>query len=161
MQTDATNCNNVSPTIMGVVGTCCMVHANERNNCQHCWRSSKEAMQSGTVLRLLLKNPRCNARTKTFSHCCGSTQTGATLLRHASSVTEQNVGTCCAKRLTGFKIYATSANKCQHYCGSMQMDATYWAQQCCVLLFNSVAPVCMGLYVCSIMGHSLGKKQGK
>ena len=29
-----------------------------------------------------------------------------------------------AKSLTGFKLYATSANKCQHCCGSMQMDAT-------------------------------------
>ena len=29
-----------------------------------------------------------------------------------------------AKRLTGFKLYALSANKCQHCCGSMQMDAT-------------------------------------
>ena len=36
---------------------------------------------------------------------------------------------CCArlhgpKSLTGFKLYATSANKCQHCCGSMQTDAT-------------------------------------
>ena len=36
---------------------------------------------------------------------------------------------CCVrlhgpKSLTGFKLYATSANKCQHCCGSMQTDAT-------------------------------------
>ena len=36
---------------------------------------------------------------------------------------------CCArlhgpKSLTGFKLYATSANKCQHCCGSMQTDVT-------------------------------------
>ena len=36
---------------------------------------------------------------------------------------------CCVrlhgpKSLTGFKLNATSANKCQHCCGSMQMDAT-------------------------------------
>ena len=35
---------------------------------------------------------------------------------------------CCVlhdpKSLTGFKLYITSANKCQHCCGSMQMDAT-------------------------------------
>ena len=36
---------------------------------------------------------------------------------------------CCVrlhgpKRLTGFILYATSANKCQHCCGSMQTDAT-------------------------------------
>ena len=28
------------------------------------------------------------------------------------------------KSLTGFKLHATSANKCQHCCGSMQTDAT-------------------------------------
>ena len=36
---------------------------------------------------------------------------------------------CCVplhgpQSLTGFKLYATSANKCQHCCGSMQTDAT-------------------------------------
>ena len=36
------------------------------------------------------------------------------------------------KCLTGFKLCATIANKCQHCCGSMQMDVTCWAQQCCV-----------------------------
>ena len=46
---------------------------------------------------------------------------------------------CCIrlhgpKSLTGFKLYATSASKCQHCCGSMQTDATCWAQQCCVRL---------------------------
>ena len=24
--------------LLALVGTCCVVHANERNNCQHCWR---------------------------------------------------------------------------------------------------------------------------
>ena len=47
--------------------------------------------------------------------------------------------------LTGFKLYETNANKCQHCCGSMQTDATCWAQQCCVLLPNNVSSVCMGL----------------
>ena len=32
------------------------------------------------------------------------------------------------KSLTGFKLYATSNNKCQHCCGSMQTDETCWAQ---------------------------------
>ena len=36
----------------------------------------------------------------------------------------------------------TSANKCQHCCGSMQTDATCWAQQCCVLFANNVESVC-------------------
>ena len=48
------------------------------------------------------------------------------------------------KSLTGFKLYATSANKCQHCCGSMQPDETCWAQWCCVLLANNVASFCMG-----------------
>ena len=49
------------------------------------------------------------------------------------------------KSFTGFKLYATNANKFQHCCGSIEMDATCWAQQCCVLLANDVASVCMGL----------------
>ena len=68
MQTDATSHNIFTPTMLGVVGTCCVVHANERNNCQPCWRFSKEAMHSGTVI---LKND-CNAHAQTFSrgrHC--------------------------------------------------------------------------------------------
>ena len=81
MQTDATSHNIASPTLLGVVGNCCVVHANERNNCQHCWRSSKEAMYSDTVI---LKKD-CNALAQTFSrgqHRCGSMQTGA--MRHRS-----------------------------------------------------------------------------
>ena len=35
MQTDAASHNNIGPNN---VGTCCVVHANERNNCQHCCR---------------------------------------------------------------------------------------------------------------------------
>ena len=61
MQTDATSHNIVSPTMLGVVGTCCVVHANKRNNCQHCWRLSKEAMHSGLVI---LKKD-CNSRLQT------------------------------------------------------------------------------------------------
>ena len=51
--------------MLEAIGTCCVVHANERNNCQHCWRSSKEATHSGYT------NP-CNALAPTFSrgqHC--------------------------------------------------------------------------------------------
>ena len=28
----------LGPKMLGVVGICCVVHANERNDCQHCWR---------------------------------------------------------------------------------------------------------------------------
>ena len=55
MQTNATSHNIVRSTTLGVVGTCCLAPVNERNNCQRCWRSSKEAMHSGTVLHLFLK----------------------------------------------------------------------------------------------------------
>ena len=55
-------------------------------------------------------------------HCCGSMQTDTTLLRRSQN--NRNVGTCLAKSSTGFKLYATGANKCQHCCGSMQADAT-------------------------------------
>ena len=52
---------------------------------------------------------------KRAQHCC------ATLRR---SQNNRNVWTCSAKSLIGFKLHATSANKCQHCCGSMQTDAT-------------------------------------
>ena len=44
--------------------------------------------------------------------------------------------------LTGFKLYAASANKYQQCCCSMQTDATCWAQQCCVLLANNEHSKC-------------------
>ena len=47
METDATRHNIVSPTMLGVVGTYCVAHGDERNNCQHCWWPSKEVMHSG------------------------------------------------------------------------------------------------------------------
>ena len=57
-------------------------------------------------------------------HCCGSMQTGATLLRYASPVTVQyrNI----APKFHRFQIIR---NKCQYRCGSMQTGATCWAQQ--------------------------------
>ena len=70
MKTDATSHNVVSPTVLGVLGTC--------------WH----------VLRGACKRSQNN----------------------------RNVRSRYAKSLTGFKLYATSANKCQHCCGSMQTD---------------------------------------
>ena len=78
-ETDVTSHNIVSPAMLGVVGTCCVVHANERNNCQHCWRLSKVTMHSGIVI----VKKDCNAHAQTFSreqHCCGSMQKDASLL---------------------------------------------------------------------------------
>ena len=74
MQTDATRHNLVSTTecweVFGVVGTCCVIHANERNKCKHCWRLSKEAMHSGTAIL----NKDCNTNIvvvpcKRAQHC--------------------------------------------------------------------------------------------
>ena len=53
---------------------------------------------------------------------------------------------CCVrlrgpKSLTGFKLNATSANKYQHFCGSMQTDATGHN----IVGPNNVGSVCMGL----------------
>ena len=53
---------------------------------------------------------------------------------------------CCVrlhgpKSLTGFKLYATSSNKCQHCCGSMQTDTTSHN----IVGPNNVGSVCMGL----------------
>ena len=126
MQTDATSHNIVSPTMLGIVGSCCVVHANDGSNCQHCWQLSKEAIISGTII---LKK-HCYVHAQTLSGeanivvvPCKWAQNCCTMLRR--SLNNRNVGTCTAKSLTGFKLFATSANKCQYCCGSMQTDATY------------------------------------
>ena len=64
---------------------------------------------------------------KRTQHCC-------TTLRQSQN--NRNVRTCWAKSLTGFKLYATSANKCQHCCGSMQTEATS---------HNIVGPIMLGI----------------
>ena len=116
MQTDATSHNIVSPTMLGVVAICwhfkyCVVHAKERNNCQHCWQFSKEAMHSDTIIlkkkiamRMYRRFHDANVVVvpcKRAQYCC------ATLRR---SQNNKNVGTCFAKSLSGFKLYTTSAN---------------------------------------------------
>ena len=50
----------------------------------------------------------------------------------------------CAKRLTGFKLCATTPNNLQQ---SVQTDATCNIRQYWELLANSVVSVCTGLYV--------------
>ena len=76
-----------------------------------------------------------------------------------TDATSHNIVACCwgvlvnnaasvcmgLKSLTGFKLYSTTVNKCQHCCGSMQTSATCWTQQCWVLLANNVASVCTAL----------------
>ena len=62
MQTNATSYNIANPTTLRVVGTFCLVYANECNSCLHCWRSSKEAMHSGTVILLFILCKLCVER---------------------------------------------------------------------------------------------------
>ena len=78
---------------------------------------------------------------------CKRTQQVTTLLRVVGQ--QCCVGLYGPKNLTGFKLYATSTDKCQHCCGSLQTEATCWAQHCCVLLDNNAASVYMGLKSCS------------
>ena len=56
-------------------------------------------------------------------------KTDPTLLPNNTQHCWELLGTCCvrlhgSKSLTGFELYAKSANKCHHCCGSMQTDAT-------------------------------------
>ena len=84
--------------------------ANEHNNCQHCWRSSKESMHSGTVI--LKKRLQC---------ACTDVFTRPTLLwfhaNRGNVVAQRFAGhrtivilRLVAPKLTGFKLYVLSAN---------------------------------------------------
>ena len=84
--------------------------ANERNNCQHCWRSSKEAMHSGTAI--LKKRLRCTCTdvftrpTLLWFHANGRNVVAQRFAGHRTIVMLRLV----APKLTGFKLYVTSAN---------------------------------------------------
>ena len=110
------------------------------NNTQHCW-----AQQCCDLLRPFAWNHN-NVGTcwhlllKAHANGPNKCQQLPTLL----GVVGQQ---CCVrlhgpKSLTGFKLYATSVNKCQHCCGSMQTDATSDN----IVGPNNVGSVCMGLY---------------
>ena len=92
------------------------MQANERNSCQHCWRSSKEAIHSGTVILADVFHQG--------QHCCGS-------MRYASPGhrTMEMLGLVAKKSLTGLKLYAKSANNYQQSPTLLsvptQMDVTY------------------------------------
>ena len=75
------------------------MQANERNSCQHCWRSSKEAIHSGTVILAdVFTRP-----TLLWFHA----------LRFAGHRTMEMLGLVAKKSLTGLKLYAKSANNYQ------------------------------------------------
>ena len=104
MQTDAASHNIVSLTMLGAVGTGCVVHASERNNCHHYWPSSKDAMHSGTVtLTMRVRERFHEANIIQWFHT-----DGRNTLRWSQN--SRNVGTCRTKSLIGFKLYVTSAN---------------------------------------------------
>jgi len=76
----------------------------------------------------------CNARAwprqtmleelcKRIQHCCSTVQ---------RSRNKRNVGSCWLKRLTGFKLCATTPNNMQQ---GVQTDATCNIQQCCARLY--------------------------
>ena len=76
------------------------------------------------ALRLFFEKKYYKASTQPFlrgQHCCDPMQTGATLLRYASPVTEQQK--CWDLLGQKFDRFQTVRNKCQHCCGSMQTDA--------------------------------------
>ena len=80
-------------------------------------------------------------------HCC------ATLRR---SHNNKNIGTCCTKSLTGFKLYATSANIVVVPCKRTYQVATLFGptmlrvvgQQCCIRLHRALQNVWAQLEDC-------------
>ena len=126
-------------------------HANGRNKSQHC---CVLLGVFGQQCYVRLQEPKSLTGFKLYAttankcqHCSGSMQTYATSHNIAAccwGFLDNNVATVCMglKSVTGFKLYATSANKCQHCCGSMQTDATCLGptmlrvvgQKCCIRL---------------------------
>ena len=137
MQTDAKSQNIASQQgleLLALVAWCTQTKATTANIFGGS-RLIKEAMHSGTVILKIY----CNTRAQTFSRgqpCCGFMQTG-----FAGHRTIEMLGLVAPK----FNRSQTIRNKCQHCCGSTQTDKMCWAQQCCVLLANNVASVCMDL----------------
>ena len=101
-------------------------------------QKEESALRLFVFLKKILQSARADV------YCWSSMQTGETLLGFASPVTEQYryVGTCWAKSLTGFKLYATSANIVVVPCKRTQQVTTLFGptmlgvvgQQCCVRL---------------------------
>ena len=123
--------------LLALVDTCCVVH-------QHCWRLSEDAMHSGTIIlkkKIAMRMHRCFHEANIVVVPCKRAQQCCATLRRLQN--NRNVRTCCTKSLTHYNTI-TSANKCPRCCGSLQTDATCWAQQCCLLLANNVASICMG-----------------
>ena len=114
IQTDATSHNIVSPTMLGVVDTCCMVHANRCNNCQHCWWSSKEVMYSGTVILNKIAMHMCRVFTRPRLLWFHANRCNIVALHFASHRIEL-LGLVASK----FDRFQTICNKCQHCYSSM------------------------------------------
>ena len=115
------------------------MHASKRDNCQQCWRSSKKVIHSSSVILAMRVSRRFHEANIVVIPCKRAQHYCATF---GGSQNFRNVGTCCAKKLTGFKLYATSTNMCRQVPTLLWFhatDATCWAQQGCVFLANNVA----------------------
>ena len=80
---------------------------------------------------------------------CKRAQHNIVALRFAGHRTNHNTGTCWAKSLTGFRLYATSANNIVvvPHANGRNKSQHCWAQRCWVLLVYHVGSICMDLYI--------------
>ena len=101
-------------------------------------RSSSRNVPQRRWARRNVCSLQAKAACKRIQHCC------ATLRR---SRNKRNVGSCWLKRLTGFKLFATTRNNLtsNNMQQGVQTDATCNIQQCWELLANNTASVCTGL----------------
>ena len=141
-----------------------MLPANGRNNSQHCWANNAgsccvrvgSGVQTDATTSNIVGtsysassegyNPwdfvnfnsaailACTWPQQWIQHFC-------TTFRRSRN--KRNVGSWRLRRLTGFKLCATTSNKQQP--ATVQTDATRNIQQCWELLANNVASVCKGV----------------
>ena len=119
------------------------LRANECNNSRHSWANNVESccVRVGSSVktyattandvapsRVFVKEIMCNACASP-QQCCKSCANGSNIaaLRLGDQGTK-DVGSCWLKRLTGFKLCATTPNNIQQ---GVQTDATCNIQQCC------------------------------
>ena len=90
------------------IGNYIRLHANRRNNSQHCWDLQCIV---GRIQPISLCKP-CIMSVRGSNNVGRAVQTNPTLLRYAwRSRNKRNVGSCWLKSLTGFKLCATTHNR--------------------------------------------------
>ena len=112
------------------------MQANERNNCQHCWRLSEEAIHLGTVI-LAVRTHRCFREVSIVVVPCKRAQRCCASLRRSQN--DRNVGTYCAKSLTSFKLYTTNANILVIRCKRMKQVGPNSVACCWPAMFRQFA----------------------